>query len=180
MEHETLHLVLAFGATAPMFSPVPLLAFHGTADPILHFNGGIGLKVLADDLHERPRPLPKLARARLDGPGYPAHVKAWAVKDGCGATPTDTRTSAHVIQRVYPCPAGVAVEFTIILGGGHTWPGSAISAAIAPFVGKTTMEISATAAIWSFFQRFHLDHVGSEMMRPGFCALHRTDGVPGA
>ena len=136
--------------------PVPILAFHGTADPILHFNGGIGRKVLADDLKAHPHPLPKLPRARLNGPGYPAHIKAWAAKDGCGATPTDTKVARHVIHRAYPCPAGVAVEFDIIVGGGHSWPGSALSAEIASFVGPTTMEINATSAIWAFFSRFHL------------------------
>jgi polyhydroxybutyrate depolymerase len=112
--------------------------------------------VLADDLATHPEPLPKLPKANLNGPGYPATVKAWAAKDGCGTTPTDTRISPHVIHRVYPCPPGVAVDFDIIVGGGHSWPGSAISAEIAPFVGHTTMEINATAAIWAFFQQFHL------------------------
>ena len=61
-------------APCPTARPVPILAFHGTADPILHFNGGISLKVLTDDLHAHPHPLPKLPRARLNGPGYPAAV----------------------------------------------------------------------------------------------------------
>jgi polyhydroxybutyrate depolymerase len=140
----------------PASRPVPILAFHGTGDPILHFNGGVGLAVLADDLHAHAKPLPKLPTARLFGPGYPATVKAWAARDGCAARPTDTKLSPHVIKRVYHCPAGVAVDFDIILGGGHSWPGSAFSAEIARFVGQTTMEINATNAIWAFFQHFQL------------------------
>jgi polyhydroxybutyrate depolymerase len=140
----------------PITRPVPILAFHGTADPILHFNGGIGRKVLASDLRARPRPLPKLPAPRLDGPGYPAHVKQWAALDGCKTSPTDTRLSPHVIHRVYPCPRRVAVQFDIILGGGHTWPGSALSKEIRLFVGHTTSEIDATTTIWSFFRRFQL------------------------
>jgi polyhydroxybutyrate depolymerase len=143
----------------PATRPAPILAFHGTADPILHFNGGIGRAVLAADLHAHPRPLPKLPRPRLNGPGYPANVRAWAAKDGCGATPADSKLSAHVIHRSYPCPPGVAVDFDIILGGGHSWPGSPVSAMISPFVGPTTTEINATTAIWAFFQQFHLVHV---------------------
>jgi len=142
----------------PTERPVPLLAFHGTADPILHFNGGIGRKVLAADIHAHPRPLPKQPAPHLFGAGYPANVRAWAVKDGCGTTPTDTRVSAHVIHRSYPCPPGVEVEFDIIVGGGHSWPGSPISAAISAFVGHTTMEINATNTIWAFFRGFHLAH----------------------
>jgi polyhydroxybutyrate depolymerase len=139
--------------------PVPILAFHGTSDPILHFNGGLGRQVLEDDVTVNPKPLPKLAPARLNGPGYPATVKAWAAKDGCGTTATNHRLSAQVIHRAYPCPAGVAVEFDIILGGGHTWPGSAFDNEIRRFVGNTTMELNATTTIWSFFQQFHLGPV---------------------
>jgi polyhydroxybutyrate depolymerase len=149
----------------PTSRPVPILAFHGTADPILHFNGGLGRAALADALHAHAQPFPKLPKTRLDGPGYPAHVKAWAAKDGCGPTPIDTRLSAHVIHRVYSCPIGAAVEFDIIIGGGHSWPGSAFSAEIAQFVGHTTTEVSATTAIWSFFQQFHLDGPGSRSGR---------------
>jgi polyhydroxybutyrate depolymerase len=138
---------------------VPILAFHGTGDPILHFNGGLGRQVLKDDLTVHPKPLPKLPRAQLNGPGYPAHVKAWARKDGCRPKPTNRRLSPHVIQRVYPCPPGVAVQFDIILGGGHAWPGSAFDKEIAQFVGTTTTEINASATIWAFFQRFHLSHI---------------------
>jgi polyhydroxybutyrate depolymerase len=143
----------------PISRPVPLLAFHGTADPILHFNGGIGRKVLENDLRARPRPLPRLAKPRLNGPGYPANVKSWAAIDGCDATPTDTRPSPHVIHRAYRCPADTAVEFDIIVGGGHSWPGSAFSKEIRLFVGPTTSEINATTTIWAFFRQFHLDHV---------------------
>jgi polyhydroxybutyrate depolymerase len=140
----------------PTTRPVPVLTFHGTDDPILHFNGGLGRQVLQDDVTVDPKPLPKLPPARLNGPGYPATVKAWAAKDGCGTTATNRKLSAHVIHRSYPCPAGVAVEFDIVLGGGHTWPGSAFDNEIRKFVGRTTMEINATTAIWAFFQRFHL------------------------
>jgi polyhydroxybutyrate depolymerase len=134
--------------------PVPMLAFHGTADPILHFNGGIGRQVLANDLKAKAHGFPKLPPPRLNGPGYPATVKAWAAKNGCGKRPTDTKVSPHVIHRVYPCPKRTAVEFDIIIGGGHSWPGSAFSREIVRFVGHTTTEINATDAIWSFFQRF--------------------------
>jgi polyhydroxybutyrate depolymerase len=152
---------IELSSPCPATRRVPILAFHGTDDPILHFNGGVGLKVLADDLHAHPHPLPKLPKARLNGPGYPANVKAWAAKDGCQPTPTDTKPSPHIIHRTYSCPPGAAVQFDIIIGGGHTWPGSAISAAIAPFVGPTTMEINATSAIWTFFTQFHLDHASA-------------------
>jgi polyhydroxybutyrate depolymerase len=147
-------------AHCPTSTPEPIVAFHGTADPILHFNGGLGRRVLTDDLTLDPRPFPKLPKPRLNGPGYPAHAKAWAKRDRCRPTPTDTRISTQVIHRVYACPAGTAVEFYIIVGGGHSWPGSALSRELSRFVGFTTTQISATSIIWSFFKRFQLAGAG--------------------
>ncbi|MGA2521764.1 MAG: PHB depolymerase family esterase [Acidimicrobiales bacterium] len=118
--------------------PVPILAFHGTADPILPFNGGT--------------PGTTAPPVNLFGPGYPANVQAWAVKDGCNPTPTDTQVATHVILRTYPCPPGAAVEFYIVVGGGHAWPGSTISA----MNGPSTFEINATDLIWAFFRHYRL------------------------
>jgi len=118
--------------------PVAILAFHGTADPTLPFNGG-------------PATAPSQP-LNLHGPGYPANVQAWAVKDDCNSASTDTQVTAHVILRTYRCPRGAAVEFYIVEGGGHAWPGSQFSAV----KGPSTFEINATDLIWSFFRRHHL------------------------
>ena len=136
---------------------VPILAFHGTADPILYFNGGVGTAVLAHAFGGKgPAPSLAVPPAKLNGPGYPATVAAWAKRDGCGATPTNTRVSSDVIQRVYKCPPGTAVEFYIVIGGGHAWPGSKFSQEIAAVTGPTTFQINATTIIWSFFERFQI------------------------
>ena len=137
---------------------VPILAFHGTADPILLFNGGIGLGVLKHALGQTKGPAPstKVPPANLNGPGYPATVASWAKRDGCAANPVDTKLAPQVIRRVYRCPAGVAVEFYIIIGGGHAWPGSKFSEEIAAITGPTTFEINASTTIWAFFKRFQL------------------------
>jgi polyhydroxybutyrate depolymerase len=135
---------------------VPILAFHGTADPILYFNGGVGTQVLNHALNGGPPSTAKIPPAKLNGPGYPATVAAWAKRDGCGSQPTNTQVTPHVIERVYACPAKTAVEFYIILGGGHAWPGSRFSESIASITGPTTFEINATTIIWSFFQRFQI------------------------
>lgn len=62
-----------------------------------------------------------------------------------------------MIHRVYRCPTGVAVEFYIVLGGGHSWPGSEFSKAIESLVGPTTFEINATEAIWKVFPALPVD-----------------------
>ena len=66
--------------------------------------------------------------------------------DGCKGS-KDTDVSAEVIHRVYDCPSDTAVEFYIIKGGGHAWPGSAFSKSIASVVGYTTMDINASELI---------------------------------
>jgi len=146
--------------------PVPILTFHGTADPILYFNGGVGTATLnkllgatgtgSSGSSGSSTTTTTLPKANLHGAGYPATVQAWAVKDGCDPHPTDTRQSSQIIVRRYACPAGTDVEFTIVLGGGHAWPGSAFSKEISAFTGFTTFQVDATAAIWTFFQRFTL------------------------
>lgn len=138
----------------PTTRPVPILTFHGTQDPILLFNGGInGAGLSAAFSGQSPAPVPP---GDINGPGYPATAADWAAKDGCAKKFTDTRTSAHVVHRVWKCPEGVAVEMYIVEGGGHAWPGSQFSASIAKVVGQTTMEINATQTIWDFFRRFRL------------------------
>jgi len=135
--------------------PVPLLTFHGTSDPILLFNGGVDGDYLGNVLAGKPV-VQKDRPYDVNGPGYPQAVADWATRNGCAAKHTDTKVTAHVIHRVYSCPAGADVELYIIIGGGHAWPGSAFSAAAAKIVGPTTMEIDASSLIWTFFQRFQL------------------------
>jgi polyhydroxybutyrate depolymerase len=133
--------------------PMPVISYHGTADPILKFNGGVDLGSISGGGDGAPTTtLPP----DLDGPGYPANVAAWAARNGCDPEPSDTELTETVIHRVYDCPADAAVELYIVVGGGHAWPGSEFSAGIGDVVGPTTMDIDATELSWAFFQRFQL------------------------
>lgn len=138
--------------------PVPMLSSHGTEDPILLFNGGYGdIGGLVQGGAPPPATsAPSDAAADLTGPGYPQAVADWAALNGCSDEFTDTDVSDTVVHRVYDCPVDAAVEFYIVKGGGHSWPGSDFSAAIEDIVGPTTFDIDATAAGWEFFQRFSL------------------------
>jgi polyhydroxybutyrate depolymerase len=140
--------------------PVPILTFHGTADPILFFNGGIGIGTLNRALGQGgsggSSTTTTTQPAKLHGSGYPATVRAWAVKDGCNPRSTDTKVASQIILRTYTCPRGTAVKFFIILGGGHAWPGSKFSQSIASITGFTTFQINATNQIWAFFRQFRL------------------------
>jgi polyhydroxybutyrate depolymerase len=141
---------------------VPIITFHGTADPILYFNGGIGTALLHSLLGGGGSTAPSSTTttttqpAKLHGPGVPATVQSWAVKDGCSPKSTDRKVSSQVILRTYKCPATTSVEFYIILGGGHAWPGSKVSQSISKITGFTTFQINATNKMWSFFQKFQL------------------------
>lgn len=136
--------------------PVPILAFHGTEDPILQFNGGIDLSniPIGGGAADATSPGATVPPADLDGPGFPANVAAWAERNGCDPDATDTDLSDEVVQRVYDCPPGADVEFDIVVGGGHAWPGSDFSRTIANIVGHTTFDIDATRDGWAFMSQF--------------------------
>lgn len=146
---------------------VPVLAFHGTADPILIFNGGVGTRLgsvldqtSGGDPVETPAtsstteaPLPE---ADPDGEGYPQVAAEWAKANRCTGDPTDEQLTETVTRRTWDCPATSPVIFDIIDGGGHSWPGSEFSAQLKDIVGPTDTTIDANQAAWEFFQRFQL------------------------
>jgi polyhydroxybutyrate depolymerase len=155
-----------FAAVAPMAGaarpspcdpsrPVPLLAFHGTVDPILLFNGGVGGR-LTDVLAGGEGAGEAPPEADLDGAGYPAAAAAWAAGNGCAEEPSETDLTPTVIERSWDCPAGAAVIFEILVGSGHSWPGSELLQRVEQVVGPTDMSVDGTDMIWRFFQRFAL------------------------
>jgi len=134
----------------PQGRDVPIVTFHGTDDAIVLFNGGFGQLPLGAEPAATP------SAVDLNGPGIPANVAGWAARNGCDPTPTDTQTTSEILHRVYDCPAGADVEFYIVLGGGHTWPGSEFSRVIEQVVGYTTFDVHASEVAWSFFEQFQL------------------------
>jgi polyhydroxybutyrate depolymerase len=46
------------------------------------------------------------------------------------------------------CAGGADVTLCTVQGGGHTWPGGLP----VPTLGMTTTDLSATDAMWTFFQ----------------------------
>jgi polyhydroxybutyrate depolymerase len=135
--------------------PVPVIAFHGTADPFVSYTGGLGSKALAlpaADGSGKTLAQSGLPKNASKGPSIPQVTADWAKRNGCGTTPSDRPVTADVTLISFPCPPGADVDLERITGGGHAWPGSAFSQAIAATVGKTTMTISADAIIWQFFE----------------------------
>jgi polyhydroxybutyrate depolymerase len=133
--------------------PVPVVAFHGTADPILRFNA----TALPDIDPDSTAPATTTPPADLNGDGYPANVAAWAERNGCEPEPADTDVTERVIHRVYECPSAGPVEFYILEGGGHDWPGNELTGleqGIDP--SNPVLDIDASELSWEFFQRFSL------------------------
>lgn len=138
--------------------PMPVLTFHGTADPILRFNGGIGTEALSAAFGEGDAgaTTTTLPPADLEGAGYPETVRRWADLVGCDDAFDDERVSETVIRRAYECPADAPVEFVIVEGGGHSWPSSEFSRSIEQIVGPTTFDVDASREMVEFFRRFRL------------------------
>ncbi|MDZ7678228.1 MAG: PHB depolymerase family esterase [Acidimicrobiales bacterium] len=141
--------------------PVPIVSFHGTADPILLFNGGVDISAIPGSDDEDTSEVPDLVDPAtepppvdLDGDGHPATVSTFAERNGCASDHTDHELTDEVIHRVYDCPDGADVEFYIVLDGGHTWPSSEFSRSIEAIVGHTTFDIDATRDAWEFMSRF--------------------------
>ena len=114
---------------------VPMIAFHGTADPEVPYNGGSSWV--------SPRPFPSTPRWAAN----------WARKNKCGADPVESTVAADVTRRAYTsCTDDADVVLYTVQGGGHTWPGG--TPLPKWFVGRTTRSIDATRLMWAFF----LDH----------------------
>ena len=111
---------------------VPMIAFHGTADPEIPYNGGSSWI--------SPRPFPST----------PRWAESWARRNRCGANPIDSAVAADVTRRTYTnCADDAAVVLYTVEGGGHTWPGG--KPLPEWFVGRTTRSIDATSLMWAFF-----------------------------
>ena len=112
---------------------VPMIAFHGTADPLALYNGGQSWVA--------PNPFPAV----------PIWTANWARRNGCRPMPADSAVAADVTRREYTdCADDAAVVLYIARGGGHTWPGGGPLPEW--FVGPDSRSIDATREMWAFFR----------------------------
>jgi len=151
--------------TAPGCHPsrrVPVIAFHGTADPFVPYNGGIGPAAKNLPAVSGSGTIGSNLNAKADGGieqndlPVPVNLARWAARNGCGKTPTTTVAATGVTLIAYHCPAGASVELYRENGDGHIWPGSAAMRQIASTVGPTTFAISANQLMWRFFRNHPL------------------------
>jgi polyhydroxybutyrate depolymerase len=117
--------------------PVPIIAFHGTADRIVPYNGGPS------------------KRFDYPFPSIPDFMQKLAQRNQCKAVPIEQAVSQNVQSVFYSgCAGGADVVLYTIEGGGHSWPGDKFIPRMG--VGKTSQEISATRLMWEFFEAHSL------------------------
>ena len=117
--------------------PVPVMQIHGTADQVVSYSGTTGI----------------VSSMHID-----SLVKHWIQFNSCNLTPvftvvpnistSDGCTAEHYLYA--GGTSGSTVEFYKIIGGGHTWPGSAYPS----FNGYTNQDINAGKEIWRFFRQY--------------------------
>lgn len=136
--------------------PVPVVAFHGTDDTFIAFDGGLGSSVAdlpqpdgSGTLGETTGPEDA---AEDVGPSIPEVAAAWADRNGCDAEPAEETVADDVTALAFPCPPGAETELYVVDGGGHTWPGSDFDDSIVNIVGRVTHSISANEILWAFFR----------------------------
>jgi len=122
----------------PDHRPVPMIAFHGTADRLTRYRGGQSW----------------VARNH-EFPDFPTWTANWARRNQCGANPVDSVVAADVTRLEYTnCADDAAVVLYTVHGGGHTWPGGGPLPEW--FAGTTSNSIDASRQMWAFFREHPL------------------------
>jgi polyhydroxybutyrate depolymerase len=123
---------LRLPAPCPATRAVPVIAFHGSADPVDPYRG--------------------------NGQAYwtysvPIAAQRWAAHDGCDATPKSSRPAPSAVLVTYSgCRDGATVELYTLSGEGHEWPGGpALPAAVTRLLGPQSNAVNADAVMWAFF-----------------------------
>lgn len=112
---------------------LPILHFHGTSDPLVSFNGTIGI------------------------PSVPNTINWLVNQNKCNTTPAitnlpNTNISDSTTAESYTYSDGTngsSVTFYKINKGGHTWPGGIPI----PIFGFTNMDINASEIMGTFFSK---------------------------
>lgn len=117
----------------PDTRPMPMIAFHGTADPIVPYDGGRSWV--------SPRSFPAVR----------AWTANWARRNRCAANAVESAVAPDVTRAQYTtCADNADVVLYSIDGGGHSWPGGKPMPEW--IAGPTNGSIDATRLMWTFFR----------------------------
>ncbi len=143
----------AFGGVGASFyrqqcnesAPAPFIYFHGTADPIVPFEGGSVSGSPVGSLTARVSPATE-------------NIQKWAAHNGCPAKPSKKQIGDTTLIAWTGCTNNASVDFYRINGSGHTWPGAdeTIALFLEPQLGSTTQSVKASELMWKFFQGYQL------------------------
>jgi polyhydroxybutyrate depolymerase len=116
----------------PARRAVPIVAFHGTADPVDPYNG--------------------------HGEAYwtysvPQAARYWGAQDGCRSQPVTSTPAVGATLTTYTgCKAGSTVELYSVIGEGHEWPdGPPLPKVLTRVLGPQSTAVNADAVMWAFF-----------------------------
>ena len=105
--------------------PMPVIAFHGTADKVVPYAGS--------------------GNGNLEPP-IPEWAAGWAIRNQCSAAPKVTIDIPDVKRETWDsCKDDASVVLYSIDNHGHSWPGSSF------LPGITSQAIDATDVMWDFF-----------------------------
>ncbi len=128
--------------------PISLIAFYGTEDPLVAYEGGTVSESWISKLIDR-------SLHSVSFPSVTSYIEAWAERDGCSPVPKLIPTHGDASGVHYSgCKDSSEIVFYTIEGGGHTWPGGRPT-----FVGKTSRDMNAGQVMWAFFEAHPLTDV---------------------
>jgi len=118
-------------------SGAPVIAFHGTADPLAPYEGG------------------KVFIAPMAFPSIPQWIAGWARRNGCAPGPVDSAVNADVTKREYVgCANGADTLLYTVKGGGHQWFGGMQGPEW--LLGPFSRSVDASRVMWEFFRQHRL------------------------
>jgi len=115
--------------------PLHIMAFHGTADPVVPYAPPAGQQAMGG------------------GSGTESNLAKWAEISKCATTPVTTEVGTEVTRFEWPkCADGSEVVLYKVIDGKHEWPGKDPATAMQP----STQQVSATDEALAFFGRHAL------------------------
>ena len=120
--------------------PVPVIAFHGSKDPIVPYHGGRTFSPFHD----------------YEFRSIQEWAANWAKKNGCGDDPGSIPPVGEVSGvRYTSCSGDAEVVLYTVNDGGHTWPGG--DKLPKWLTGHTNQDVNATELMWAFFSKYSLE-----------------------
>jgi polyhydroxybutyrate depolymerase len=142
--------------------PVPLIHFHGTADPCAPYQGGTGGGCLQDFINEIfGTKAPPYTWAADSVPDY---IAKWVRRNGLTGSPEVMYKNGKATCEAWGRDQAGEVVLCTVEGMGHNWPGgtfgpicekpqSKLCKRYQEKVGPLSSDISANDAMWEFFKK---------------------------